>query len=84
MRDPDDFTHHAQARKYEVWLEGFAATGEHGRARFVTSTYAYSFAEACDAAVEALGDDSHYNRERLTYWGCRFFEDEAGARRAFG
>ncbi len=75
---------------YEVWSEGFLATGMNGRpapAKLLATVEADSFSGACDkllatdAGNEAFGP---YDRERRTVWGCRLFDNEADARRAFG
>lgn len=68
-------------KTFEVWSEGFAATGESGRAMRTGSASAESFREACDKVMRGKAD---YNRERLTYWGCRLFDNETDARKAFG
>jgi hypothetical protein len=70
---------------YEVWAEGYAATGEHGTASYVGSVEASSFEEACrllhdPAGYGALGEVGG----RPAYWGCRLFDNEADARKSFG
>ena len=68
-------------KAYNIWMEGFAATGESAPASFVGTVQANSFKEACQKAFEG---NSSYNPERNTYWGCRLFDNEAAARRSFG
>ena len=36
-----------ELKEYEVWMEGYAATGEHGTATLVGKTKARNFAQAC-------------------------------------
>ena len=69
---------------YTVWLEGFSATGEIGRAQFCGEYGANDFAQACEIWIMQNGDFSLFNKHSLTYWGCRFFEDENKARATFG
>ena len=66
---------------YEVWEEGYAATGEGGPAGLVGRVKARTFAEACD---KLCGSKSSYNSERLSVWGCRLFDNEFDARRSSG
>ena len=78
--------------RFEVWSEGYAATGEHGRAMHHGSFEAANFQEACDQAFtrepSVLADvpplDPDYDRENLTIWGCKLFTNEAEARMSFG
>ncbi|AMU26584.1 Uncharacterised protein [Mycobacteroides abscessus] len=75
---------------YTLWCEGYAATGEHGRARSLGTWAAESF----DSAVELwnatknrnsmYGNLVHHENGSWTLWGCRLFDNEADARRAFG
>jgi hypothetical protein len=69
--------------KYEIWMEGFALSGEgeQGRAHLHGVQEADSFKEACEKAFEG---DSLFNKERLSYWGCGLFDSEAAARKNFG
>ena len=71
---------------WNVWLEGFAATGNISRARFLGVHQAATFKEACAIAIRAFDDynESCYSPERNTYWGCHFFDNEADARKSFG
>lgn len=39
--------HHPELKEYEVWMEGYAATGESGCAHLVGKTFARNFAQAC-------------------------------------
>lgn len=89
-------------KEFEVWMEGYAATGEHGTAQLIGKTMARSFTEACHilACTQYLehikkvhGPNYNeydnperwdYDTDRKSYWGCRFFETEAEARKSFG
>lgn len=71
-------------KKYQVWIEGFLATGEHARASLIGEVEANSFQEACDALCgKYTVHNENYNRENRTVWGCRLFDNEADARKSF-
>lgn len=70
--------------EYEVWVEGYAATGERGSAWRLGKYKADGFRNAVIAAVLEHGLESEFDLERMTYWGCRFFDNEADARKAYG
>lgn len=67
--------------KYEVWREGFRITGCWSNASLVGECEANSFAEACE---KLLGRSSTFNRERLSDWGCKLYDNEKDARQSFG
>ena len=69
---------------YTVWLEGFHATGDFGSAQFCGEYRAEDFAHACEIWVMINGDLNLFNKDSLSYWGCRFFDNEERARVAFG
>ena len=78
-------------KEYKIWSEGFAATGQSGEATLHGTIEAKSFE---DAILQfALKHKDFYNLldhrpsdrgSNYTYWGCRIFDNEADARRAFG
>lgn len=75
---------------YQVWIEGYAATGESAMAGRLTRKnedtlwQGETFKAACENALRTLKwDMSYYNKERNTYWMCRFFDNEIDARRSF-
>lgn len=79
------------AKKFEVWVEGYACTGESGTAQRIarkgenTIWEGRSFQEACENALKTLDwDMDYYNTEVNTYWGCSFFDNESEARKLFG
>lgn len=69
-------------REYEVWSEGYSATGEQASAKFEgKSKPVFSFTEACH---QLLSNNHFFDPDRLTVWGCRLFDNEMEARKAFG
>jgi hypothetical protein len=70
---------------FEIWSEGFAATGDSGEATLHGTATGQSFAEAClRLAKEQPAFAQHFDPDRMTYWGCRLFDNEADARKRFG
>lgn len=78
---------------WEVWVEGYAATEESGKAMRLTRKNedtlweGDTFSEACREAMRCLNydmSDHLYNAERNTYWACRFYDNEVEARKSFG
>lgn len=71
-------------KEWEIWSEGYVATGEHGKAHFEGKIKAIDFHHAC---VTLLGDKLDKNRDgslKLSIWSCRLFPTEAEARKSFG
>jgi hypothetical protein len=66
-------------KEYEIWSEGFAATGESAKANFIGSIWGETFIDACKNSGLKL---SSYDPP--IYWGCRLFDNEADARKSFG
>lgn len=70
--------------KYQIWMEGCLITGMEGspsRAFLDAEIEANSFVEACRKHYK---NDSSFDEKRMTYWGCRLFDNEKDARRSFG
>ena len=95
--------------KFDVWSEGYVATGEHSPAIcHRRNVEAANFQEACDQVFSArlrlraqpARDESGrlvftrilsepkfhdcYDRDNLTFWGCKLFTNETEARMSFG
>jgi hypothetical protein len=79
-------------KMFEVWSEGYAATGESSGATFHGKTMAETFDEAC---IKLVGKDldtdesekDGYNRTsngKMSIWGCELFDNEKDARASFG
>jgi hypothetical protein len=74
---------------YKIWMEGYAATGEKSTAQYVGSVKAKSFKEACikfsktKEGIEKQWDE-FFEPQNLSFWGCKLFDNEIDARRAFG
>ena len=71
---------------YEVWTEGYAATGESSGAYFHGRFKGNTFKDAVKDFVKTLsaGSQKDFSEERMCLWGCRFFDNERDARNSFG
>lgn len=72
---------------HQVWSEGYLATGEQSGATFHGTFTGLTFRDAVIKFRDSLTDE--YSRkcidiEDLTFWGCRFFDNESDATKAFG
>ena len=70
--------------KFEIWQEGYRATGNQASARKLGEADGDDFKAACiEFALENPEWAKHFDSERMTHWGCRLFDNEADARKAF-
>ena len=69
------------AKTFEIWTEGYRATGEQATARKLGTAEGDDFRAACGAH---FGADVNYDADQQTYWGCRLFDNEEAARQRFG
>ncbi len=73
-------------RPYQVWAEGYRASGDRADATFLGTARASSFR----GAVDIIRDKSEtpdlytFKGDRCFLWGCELFDNEADARRRFG
>lgn len=74
----------AQPKKFDIWAEGYSATGEGGKACHFGSAYGKDFKEACITFFSTGSRPGWFNPDRMTHWGCRLFDNEQDARRSFG
>lgn len=73
-----------QRRAFDIWCEGYSATGEHAPAWLLGAAVAETFADACRKWAQQCEAPHLFDPEALTYCGCRLFDNEADARRSFG
>lgn len=60
--------------KFEVWSEGYEATGDRAPHQFMGEAVRETFQEACIAVMNANRmNDVSFDAQNLTYWGCRLF-----------
>jgi len=78
------------SKVFEVWSEGYAATGDISTANFWGTAEAETFQEACEKLLGKdldrtdIPDRDFYRAKRPSVWGCRLFDNEAEARKTFG
>ena len=71
--------------QFAIWCEGYAATGESGTATLIGRAFGKTFKEAYENFAERdKGFKNLFNPDRMTYWGCRLFTNQADARKSFG
>ncbi len=73
-------------RMWDVWSEGYAATGEHAGAMYHGRWPGETFVEAARTWAAQSSSPSCYSERNgvPAYWGCRLFDNEQDARKAFG
>lgn len=71
--------------QYVIWTEGYRIQGERGKA------IRWGVGEGTDLKTAALDVASRdplfktsFEPDRMTWWGCRIFDNETDARKAFG
>lgn len=75
----------AKVKIFDIWCEGFMATGESSGANSLGCCSGKDLKEACINFAKTNKDFANYfNEDRMTYWGCRIFDNEADARKSFG
>jgi hypothetical protein len=84
-------THKPQTatRVWNIWAEGFTATGKTSTAWQLNETpvRADSFDDAVLMLIAASANKALFDRGRdgeWRYWGCRLYDNEADARASFG
>lgn len=72
-------------KTWEVWTEGYAATGERSPAMFHGTYHARTFKLAIEQWLDEYTDRwKSYDADRLTFWGCKFYDNERDARAFLG
>lgn len=61
--------------EYQVWMEGYSITGVSCNAKYYGTFKGTTFRDACDLCFDSKEHKQYYNSERLTYWGCRLFDN---------
>lgn len=69
---------------FAVWSEGYHVQEGKCGAAYHGTHRAATFKEACAMAMSSSANKPYYNEKSNTYYGCRLFDNEAEARRAFG
>lgn len=71
--------------RYEIWSEGYRASGDSSGAIKHGEADGENFKEAVARfATENPKFYTYYSPIQNTYWGCELFDNEVDARRRFG
>ena len=79
-------------KTFQIWSEGFAATGESEKAHFYGYSQGETFNQACldfrDSNGAKLGldlnKDGALREEYPSIWACRLYDNESDARKNYG
>lgn len=74
-------------KRINLWVEGYAATGNQSSAMFCGTYIAKDIQEAIYKYKQTVTDPYSrrcFNLDNNTFWGCRFFDNEKDARKSFG
>ncbi len=73
-------------REFEIWSEGYRATGQSAGAHFHGRAFGRNFKEACINFAKMNPEFADFfNPEPYPrYWGCRLFDNRADAQARFG
>ncbi len=74
----------AADKLFNVWMEGYSATGNKAEASLLGKIKARDFSEACVKIIFQEGMTEYYDPHNNSYWGCRLFDNEKDARKSFG
>ena len=69
---------------FEIWVEGYAVTGNSAGASLLGKYEAETWNEAVKSYMKDNPGRIDVRGDGYTDWGCRLFDNEADARKAFG
>ena len=69
---------------FTIWTEGYAATGESGTATYMGEAKGKNLQDAVKNLFNTRDGGEWVNKDYTAYWGCKFFDNEADARKSFG
>jgi len=71
---------------YAVWTEGYIVTGQSSDATFWGLFEGSTFEDAVQSAVNSMPEEEwkSFDPQTLTWWGCKFYDNEIDARKNFG
>lgn len=77
---------HIDNHNIDLWVEGYQCTGGSNTASYLGTYKADSLREAVQqwVAENPKERERYVDISRLTYWGCKFYNNECHARRSFG
>ena len=71
--------------QYTIWGKGYRATGDSADATLLGKYHGENFKDACNnfAKINSCFK-SCFDPNKMTYWGCRLFDNETAARARYG
>lgn len=74
-----------KTRIYEIWSEGYCASGDSGKATYHGFSEGKTFRAACKKFAENnTSFNSFFDEKNNSYWGCRLFDSKEKAMKSFG
>lgn len=71
-------------KEFEIWVEGYAASGERSGASLLAKQKGETWVDAVSRYMEKNPNRITIDSRGFTDWGCRLFDNEADARKSFG
>ena len=72
-------------KTYEIWSEGYSATGGTGGATYHGEVPAKNLKDACKKYAKLHPEfNKYFDKKAMTLWGCGLFDSEEKSRRRFG
>ena len=66
--------------EFEIWSEGYSATGESSGPIYFGKSFGRTFREACDNFAKSNPEFArNYDPDRLTHWACRLYSSKDSA-----
>ena len=75
------------SKEFEIWTEGYVVNEESNGATFHGKFKGETFKDAIISYRNTLTDKyliQCVDIEKMSFWGCRFFDNEIDARKSFG
>lgn len=79
-------TEYDELQTFNIFIEGYAITGQNGTAKFIGAASGFTFEQACEAfsrTPTASGYGS-FSKSPPAFWGCRLFNTLQEAQQSFG
>jgi hypothetical protein len=74
-----------QETRFEIWAEGYRASGDSAPAHLVGTSYGKSFKEAVERYADSdISFRMNYDPDKMTHWGCNLFDNETDAKKVYG
>lgn len=62
-------------KQFEIWSEGYSATGGSSGPIYFGKSHGQTFREACDNFAKSNPAFArYYDSDRLTHWACRLYD----------